>query len=187
MTLPSLRSNRVTGEARSIGTPISFERQGEARDERVAVCDPRAAGMSDSVEEMPEEETPDVEGGAERSGHAQEVRHILARDAHAAHDHRGLERAAQVREVRAEPAAVEVVHPQGTPARHRIADLGMVVRPRRGERVGNVALRLEEIEHPRPVLQEGLGEIALEAVADLVLQVGESGLARVPDSRARIA
>ena len=162
--------------------PTLLEGEGEARDERVAVCDARAAGMPDPVEEMPEEETPDVEGGPERTGHAQEVRHVLARDAHAAHDHRGLERAAQVREVRAEAAAVEVIHPQGTPARHRVADLRMVVRPGRGERVRDVAVRLEEVEHPRAVLDERLRKVAVETVADLVPEVGESGLARILDA-----
>ena len=138
--------------------------------------------MSDPVNEMTEEESADVEGGAERTGHAQEVRHVLARNAHAAHDHGGLERTAQIRELCAEPATVEVIHPQGTPARHRASGFGMVVRPRRGERVRDVAVRFEEVEHPRSVLEESLREVAVEAVADFVLQIVESGLARILDT-----
>ena len=178
--VPPEQSGRQRGPEH--GHPALLEGEGEARDERVAICDARTPGMSDPVDEMAEEETADVEGGPERTGHAQEVRHVLARDAHAAHDHGGLERAAQVRELRAEPATVEVIHPQGPPARHRAGAFGMVVRPWRGERVRQVAVGLEEVEHPRSMLEKGLREVAVEAVADFVLQIVESGLARILDT-----
>ena len=165
------------------GHPALLQRQGEARDQRVAVRNPGAPGMADTVDEVTGQEAADAQSRAKRTGHAQEVRHVFARNTHAAHDHRGLERAAQTREVRAEPAAIEVVHPQGTPARHRVADFRVVVRPGRGERVRQVAVCFEEIEHVRSVFEERLRDVTVEAVAHLVLKIGERGLARVLDTR----
>ena len=130
---------------------------------------------------MANKEATDVECGRERTRHAQEVRNVFTSDAHAAHDHRGLERAAQIREVRAETAPVEVIDPERTPPRQRVGDLGMIVRPGRGKGVGEVAVRLEEIQHARSVVEKRLGKIVIEAVAHFVPEVGKRRLGRILD------
>ena len=108
---------------------------------------------------------------AHRSGHLEDVRQVAPAQHHAAERHHGGERRAQVGEASTEPAPVERQGEQGASAL-RGAGLGrMVVGPDRHCLVADVGVVFDELDGGIAVVEEGVGEVEVEAVAGLLLEI----------------
>ena len=117
-----------------------------------------------------------------RPRHPEHVRQIVAANHHAAECGHGLDRRAQLGEPRTKRPAIVFVRHQRAAALRGAGLVWMVVGPAGRQREGGNTFALEQLEHRRSVVHEGLGLGAVQPVANMVSKVGECILSGIGDA-----
>ena len=156
-----------------------LERVEKASRQRIAHDQPGAALVPQPVGAMPHQHAGGVTERAERARRAEQVPDVGAIHHHAAEDGELGQRRAEGGEVASQHARIERHRLQHAARRGRAADAGRIVGVVRIGPEADLAVGLQEVDHARRVVQERVGHLGSQAIADRALQIAQSLLAGV--------
>ena len=157
--------------------------EGEGGDQAVAIGEARAAIVVQPVDRIAHRHARDVQRRSRRARHLEHMGQVVAAEHHAAERHHRAERRSQLVEPLAEPPAIERERQQRAAALRRTGLGRMIVRPDRHGLVTHMRVVLDEFDGRVAVVEERAGQFEVQAIAGLVLKIGERVFLGVGDAQ----